>query len=218
MKENIIQIYNLDNGKSQIIKGENDIIFQITNEKNELELLKNGSLNNYDLSIIELGKCETELREKNNIDDEQVLIYLKQEITNSKTSEKNITYEVYEPINYTKLNLSICDNIPINIYVSLNLSEETNDIYEKIKELGYNMFNIDDPFYRDICTPYKSAFETDMLTDDRINYIYYNEDSECQENCEFTNYIANTGYINCTCNSQESTKVEKINLMKENFI
>ena len=212
-----MNLYNLDDGKSQIIMGENDIVFQITDGKKELELLKDGFINNHSLSIIELGKCEEELKIKYRLDDNLTLIYLKKETINTKTSEKNITFEVFEPKNNSKLNLSICEDIPINIYVSMNLSEETNDIYEGIKEMGYNVFNINDPFYQDTCTPYKSTNGTDVLLADRINYIYYNEDSQCQSGCEFIGYIANTHFINCTCNSKETSKIIKSKFDERKF-
>ena len=40
-----------------------------------------------------------------------------------------------------------------------------------MKESGYDMFNINDPFYQDICTPFDSEDGTDMPLSDRINYI-----------------------------------------------
>ena len=216
LKENIMDIYKLDNGKSQVITTDNKI-YQVTDEKNELELLKNGSLKNHHLSIIDLGECEKELRTRNNISDDETLVYLKQESISNKSSEKDIKYEVFKSSNNEKLNLSVCDEIPINIYVSLQLSEETNEIYQKIKDMGFNMFDIDDPFYKDRCTSYKTSNNTDMLLSDRINYIYYNDDSECQPGCEFTSYISNTQFLNCTCNAKESTNVIKNEITNENF-
>ena len=39
------------------------------------------------------------------------------------------------------------------------------------------MFDINDRFYQDICTPYKTEDNTDILLSDRIDYIYNNEDT-----------------------------------------
>ena len=36
-------------------------------------------------------------------------------------------------------------------------------MYERLKALGYDMFNINDKFYQDICTPYKTEDSTDIL-------------------------------------------------------
>ena len=65
-----------------------------------------------------------------------------------------MNYEILEPYNFTKLNLSICKELKINIYLPIILSDETKNIYENMKSLGYDMFNINDPFYQDLCTPY----------------------------------------------------------------
>ena len=82
------------------------------------------------------------------------MIFIKNEISLNKPSEKNVNFEVYESYNKKKLNLSICDETLINIYVPMELSQETKQLYENIKDSGYDMFNINDPFYQDICTPY----------------------------------------------------------------
>ena len=199
IKNNIISLYNRKNGKSQICIGNENIIFQITNSKNELELLNGDFVNNRNISILDLGKCETILKEKYNINEKDSLIFIKRENTNLKASEKNIQYLVYHPYNFSKLNLSYCDENTINLYVKTELSGETYEIYKDLKSLGYNMFDIMDPFYQDICTPYQYLNQTDIILSDRINYIYNNKDSQCQPNCQFSSYLSNSLYLNCTC-------------------
>ena len=199
IKENILSIYNPKDGESKIIKGEENIIFQITNSKNELALLQNNSLNNQSISILDLGQCEIILKKEYNIKEEDSLVFIKQENMNCTASEKNIQFDVFEPYNFTKLNLSICEGITINLYVKTELSEETHTIFNQMKSMGYDMLNINDPFYQDICTPYKSSNNTDILLSDRIDYIYNNKDSQCQPNCHFSNYLPNSLYLNCTC-------------------
>ena len=70
------------------------------------------------------------------------------------------------------------------------------------------MFDINDPFYQDICTPYNYQDNSDILLTDRIDYIYNNDDSQCQNNCEFSNYYLGSRYINCTCNVNKETNSE----------
>ena len=81
--------------------------------------------------------------------------------------------------------------------------------YEKMKELGYNMLDINDPFYQDICIPYESDDNTDILLSDRINYIYNNKDSQCQSNCDFSSYMSNSFYMNCSCTATEKGSTNK---------
>ena len=207
--DNLLPIYEPKVGKSQIIKGQENIIFQITNGKNELDLLNGEYLNNQNLSILDLGQCEIKLKEIYHIKEEDSLIYVKQENINCIASEKNIKYEVFEPYNFTKLNLSICNGDIINLYVKTDLSDETKKIYEELKLMGYNMLDINDPFYQDVCTPYKSSNNTDILLSDRINYIYDNNDAQCQSNCYFSSYLPNSLYLNCTCEIKEDKNNEE---------
>ena len=101
--DNIIKGYSPKNEKSKIIEVIEKVIFQLTTSKNELELLKNNSSDNYNLSIIDLGEYEKILRQRYNIADEDFMIYLKQMNLTNRESEKNVQLEVYEPYNKTKL-------------------------------------------------------------------------------------------------------------------
>ena len=82
----------------------------------------------------------------------------------------------------------------------MKLNNEMKEIYEQ----GYNIFDLNDPFYNDICIPFTSLSNTDMLLSDRINNIYFNDDSSCQKNCNLTNYLSNSQYINCSCDFDTS--------------
>ena len=84
-----------------------------------------------------------------------------------------------------------------------------------MKELGYDMFNINDPFYQDICISYDSSNGTDILLIDRINYIYNNDDTKCQSNCQFSFYSMETKYINCSCSTiEKNNKIDKFTAKK----
>ena len=203
LRNKVISKYSADNNKSLVFEGEDDVIYQITSVKNEMELLNDNNItDNYNISIIDLSNCEALLKEENNIEEKDSLIILKKEKLKSKTTEKDIEYECFEPYNKTKLNMSICSKLNFNLFIKYELSEETKQLSEQLKNLGYNMFDINDKFYQDVCTPYKSWLNTDLLLSDRIEYIYNNKDAQCQENCEFSNYILDTNYINCSCSTQ----------------
>ena len=208
---NIIQqnmnSFDSENGKSQVIEGGNGIVYQITNPKNEKELLQNKFSSNQNLTILDLGKCEDKLKKEFKINDNDSLIFLKKENTNVKPSEKNVEYEIYEPYNFTKLDLSICKEEKINLYVPLILSDETKNIYESMKSYGYDMYNINDPFYQDLCTKYTTLNNTDIPLSARKDYIYNNQDSQCQANCHFSGYIPNTSYINCICDIEQKEEI-----------
>jgi len=212
IKDNLIPLFDPENDFEIISEAVEDVVFQITTSKNQLKALYNTSLNNYNLSILDISKCETILKEKYNLNEDDNLIILKKEKKSNKASEKEIQLEIYEPYNKTKLNLSFCENTNINIYVKAQLSDETKYSYEKLKSLGYDMFNLNDPFYQDICTSYTSYGDTDIILSDRINYIYNNEDTQCQPNCKLTKYSEESEYLNCSCSINE-----EVNNMNEKF-
>ena len=93
----------------------------------------------------------------------------------------------------------------------MELNEENKKIYEQMKELGYDMFNINDPFYQDICISYDSSNGTDILLSDRINYIYHNDETQCQPNCKFLYYSVESKFVNCTCSTNENIVNENNN-------
>ena len=188
----ILKAYPSEPGYEMMILRPDNKIFQITNSMNDLNILNGKTDKVPELSIVDLGECEKILKNSSNIDNNDALIIIKNEIKTNKSSEKNVQIDVYNPYTKKKLNLSLCDEIPVNIYVPTELKAETKQMYEKIKNSGHDMFNINDPFYQDICVPFDSSKGTDILLSDRINYIYKNEDTKCQSNCHFTNYSIET--------------------------
>ena len=204
----ILTAYSPEPGNKLIIQRPDETIYQITNSKNELELLKDKSSNIHNISIINLGICESLLKKENNISENDSIIFIKSEIKTNKVSEKNVKYDAYNPYNKEKLNISLCEDIPINIYFPMELSKGTKQIFEQMKNSGYDMFDINDPFYQDICTPFDSSNGTDILLSDRINYIYYNDDTQCQSNCQYSQYSVESQYLTCSCSVIEDATFE----------
>ena len=204
--------YDIQKSEEIIFKGEDNFIFQITNTENELEVLKGKSNSSNKFSVIDLGECANYLRNHYKFNENTSFLIIKYEKITNISSERTLQYEVYEPYNKTKLNLSICNNITIDVYVPVILSEKMKNLYEELKEKGYDLFDIESSFYQDICTPYKSENGTDVPLSDRINYYYNNEETACQSNCKFSDYLMESQYLKCDCdisNSEINTKESK---------
>ena len=77
-------------------------------------------------------------------------------------------------------------------------------MYVELLAQGYDIFNINDRFYTDICTPFTSSHDTDMSLSDRIKYIYNSLDLNCQSGCKFAGIDKETRVLNCTCTASES--------------
>ena len=118
--------------------------FQITNSVNQLQA--------NDFSTIDLGQCETLLKDIYGIPHNLSLIFFKFENIGNPENERNIQYEIYHPITYEKLNLTLCEN-KIKLSVPIKLAKEQADFIQNIIDQGYDPFDLSDKFYREICTP-----------------------------------------------------------------
>ena len=151
-----------------------------------------------DLTVVDLGDCEEKLRKYHDIKGNASLIIYKFYKNSEKAIDKEMKFEVYDPYNYRKLNLSICQSI--KFHVPCQISQDPN-IYQNIIDQGYDPFDIGDKFYREICTQYNSENGTDVLLDAREEYYYspiVNETS-CQGNCHYSSYSLDSKYLICEC-------------------
>ena len=197
------------NGESGDLKVSNGIgySFHITTLENELNDLKDNTRRDY--SIIDLKDCAELLKSQNglNSDDDLVIVKYENDDMVSNGIDKSIQYEVYLPNSNTKLDLSVCADKNIIIYVPIELSEKTQKLYDNLKEQGYNLFDKNDKFYKEFCTPYNSLDGTDVILPDRLN-MYEQNKLDCQKNCEYSDYLPESKYLKCECKATNETKID----------
>ena len=187
-----------------IIECKEGFYFEMVTSEKERDSFNKENNNTNKLSQIDLGKCEDILKEHYHVNRNSSLIIIKFEKITNISLERTIQYEVYEPYNISRLDLSICNNMTINIYSSVTLSDGLLNLYDDLKNKGYDLFDINDAFYQDICTPYTSFNGTDVILSDRINYYYYNDELSCQSNCKFFNYSIESKSLICQCDMSNS--------------
>ena len=196
-------IKNVTENKTDYILDKDNVIYQITTTENQ-------KLNEYkNISSINLGNCEDILREKYKINETLPLIILKKDYKSPYTLIPIIDYEIYHPINKSKLNLEDCKDIKLNIPVSID--EEKIFIYEPKSE-----------FYTDNCFPYTTENGTDIIITDRKKEFKEKNLSLCENNCEYTGYDINTKKSSCECNVKNKMEsineiMNKSNLLFNNF-
>ena len=194
-RNDIVSTYCL-NGTRVIIQGPKGYAFQVSSSSNELKYQEESLF-----TSIDLGYCENILREYYHIDNDISLIYLK--FANLLNSEQSglFQYEIFHPLTFEKLNLSLCDNTTYDVYVPIILDEKQEEIYNQLIDQGYNPLDLHDKFYREICTPYTSENGTDVLLDDREEFVYSSlvNQSLCPDGCGFTEYYLDKKYIKCEC-------------------
>ena len=215
---NIIQNQNFSSFNEELTINGKNITYQITTS----EMQKNAN-HNSNVSVIDLGECEKII--KRNIsyeDDKTPLIILKIDIRKSNIKSTAVEYEVYNPYTYERINLSICSNISIAVYAPVNLTEQESFLYDDLNGQGYDLFDGNNSFYRDLCTPYTSENGTDVTLADRKDY-YYNEDIVlCENSCEYYGVNTSSEKAFCQCKIKEFVNVnnsQEFNpqLLLENF-
>ena len=195
---NFIKEENLTSDTNIIIEGDNTI-YQVISSK------KMSENENTNISIIDLDECETILLNEYNL---TYLLILKIDTKLNENSAIILNYEVYNPITNEKLNLSLCDGIKINTYSKYFPSEESLSKIKKLSESGYDLYNINDAFYQDICSSFTSENGTDILLSDRQADFYENV-SLCEDDCNYKGYDLNTKRVQCECPVKEEIKVEE---------
>ena len=198
-------IDNMKDEKKRIIQIQNVILHYSTIE----EQLNNKSDNE---SSIDLGECEKRLREQEGLNESEQFLMIKLDIKNSSTNATFVQYEIFNPHNYSRVSLEICRNISIKIEVPVILEESTISLISSLEDSGYDIFDIRDEFYNDICTIYTAQNGADMVFSLRKNLIYdsVKEMYLCQEGCEFESFDVNASKAECSCQIQETTTVTNI--------
>ena len=164
-----------------------------TMENINLQVSKYEDQDDKDISNIDLGKCEENLRKKYSISDDESLIIFKSDIKNEGAYSTFVQYEIYHPTTLEPLNLSVCLEDQISISVSVNLDNETKAFLDRGSESGHNLLDKSDSFYNDICV---------MSTTDR-QYLLENSGgnlSLCQVGCTIQSYNSTTQKAKCECN------------------
>ena len=205
--------------KSQILNGDyqnNKIIIYTKNVVFQISTLEEQKFSNFlNVSNVDLRECEKRLKKKEGLSENDNLIIFKIDIKNEDLSSTYVQYEIFNNYTLKQLNLSICNDIKIQINAPIYLNNNIEILYENLSELGYNLFDPNDSFYNDICSTYTSEYGTDVLLSDRRNSLYY-YNSLCQENCQFVFYNSTTKKSICECSVQEEETITDINEIEFN--
>ena len=177
----------LDGSFYNILEGEEDYFMEMNKIKYQITTSDNKKNNQNNVSSINLGKCEYILKQKYNINMSMPLIILKIDYPISGQLIPLIGYEVYHPINKSKLDLSYC-NSTVNLNIPVNISEDK--IYQH---------NPNSDYYVDECTTYTSDNGTDIPMYDRKKKFLDNNYSLCEMNCNFENYEQKSKQSICSC-------------------
>ena len=204
--------YTGNNTLNNTIIQTQNVIFQISTLEDQKKT------DNPDVSNIDLGLCEERLKSSLGIEDS--LIIIKVDTKSEDLTQTFVQYEIYDPRDLSPLNLSICQGVQININAPVVLDNATSNLYDQLKESGYNLFDENDTFYTDICTTYTTENGTDITLSDRKSIIYSNNGNKtlCQNGCELASYNSTTKKASCKCVPQLNVTEVSLNSVSNNFV
>jgi len=179
--DNILLNITKENSKGVVIK-ENDIVYQIVTTDNQI----NNKEDN--ISIIDLGDCETDLREHHHINKNDSLLIFKLDIYEEGLLAPRVEYEVYDSKTKKQLDLGICNDTKINILIPV--IKEEDDI---------NKYNSSSEYYNDICYTHTTDKGTDIILTDRKYEYNKNIKSLCESKCEYEEYDTDIKKAKCEC-------------------
>ena len=128
----ILYNFSQSNDEELIIEGEGGFSFYLSNLNNNLDFIDENSYKSNKFSKIHIGQqCENKLKQHYDIENIS-LILLEYEKISDISSERSIQYEIFESLNFTKLDLSLCTDSLIDIYFPLNLNEDIKNLYSEL--------------------------------------------------------------------------------------
>ena len=170
--------------KENIIVKYDNIIYSITTSNTE----NKEKDENYEASIIKLGKCENILKNEYNISKNESLIIFSIEMIEKENLYHSVEYEIYSLSQKKALDLKYCKDEKIEIISPFKIDK--NNLFK---------YNTSNKYYSDICYTYETEEGTDIPLEDRRKEFIDNNMSLCEENCELNSYNNKTEKVTCEC-------------------
>ena len=155
------------------------------------------SVSTLDMSSIDFGNCEYELRKKYNIDKNYSLLVVEVKYFPDNSKIPMIGYEVRHPTNYSILNLSYCNNSEVTLSISVSIDENSLFLYDPNSE-----------YYTDDCNSFTTENGTDIILKDRQKEFVDKNLSLCEKKCKYLGYSISSKQSSCSC--EIKNEMEKI--------
>ena len=159
----------------------------------------------HNLSLINFQDCENLLRSTGVINKTDTIKFsktdwssaLKTQQTNATSDMDSVSYSLYTGTG-KKLDMNLCASTTTSISMHLNGLDKLN--ISKITD--YNPYDLESPFYTDICMPIPinqtaATLDEKRKTFNSLGFI-------CSAGCQFKSINIETGYLNCKCNSSNT--------------
>ena len=164
---------------------------------------------------VDFKECYEKVMREYNIAEDLIIVIINKK---DKNSGQNY-YSFYHPIYGYKLNAEeICKNETIvvkeNLTSILSEASENFEMQTFLTDQGINIFNLDDPFYTDICYDFDNPGKRDIPLKDRIATVYPDV-SLCEEGCQMDGIDLETMTASCNCKFND---IANSNVIKDNAL
>ena len=160
-------------------------------------------------SKLNLLNCADKLKNYYDLPNNSSLIILKTDVYSNPFDTNSIGYAIYSNSG-ERLNLDICENEKINIQIPLTEeNEEIINLARNFAKNGIDIYDINDPFFHDICLRFTSEEGKDVPLNERIKY--YQNASVCQGDCTYKEMNYTSMEAICDCNIKNNFLVEILN-------
>ena len=179
----------LNENKIDLIIDDDDVDYKISSSYNQ----KNKEDNSKEI-IIDFSNCENILKENNIINGDQTLIIFEMDYFLDEFYIPIIEYEIFHPETKEKIDLSICKETIVNLYIPVEIEE--NDLYKH--------------------NPYNEYYKND---EEKRDYFNENYMSLCEKDCIYKEYNSETKKVFCECKVKNSfTQFSEIRNNKNNLL
>ena len=201
------------NKKKFTIFGNNVSFIFTTSEIEKKELF---NINNFS-SIILDEYSEKELNKIYSITDELPFPILKIEILNNDSNLIDLFYEFFDPTISKKLDLNLLSENFIEIVLPYIFKQYKMDLIIKTKNLGYNIFDLNDPFYNDICSVF-TFNNSDISLSERKALLDLSDETLCLPGCNYSNFEIKTLRPICLCKIGDKNNITNLTKIKNDEI
>ena len=182
--------YNISylcNGNDEIIEMEKVKVILTTtqNQKNNI---------NNNMTNIDLGECEIEIRQFYNLSNEEVIYIKMVEVIQEGMRIPKIEFDLYSKAyedNLMQFNLSSCRNTKISLSIPVNNKDDIDKL------------NCSSGYYNNFCYTATTESGTDITLKDRKNE--FPSKTVCQDDCDFVDFNYNSKNAKCLCKIKESS-------------
>ena len=168
------------------------------------------SQTNLKMPNIDFGECYEEVKKAYNITQDLIVVIADKKVKNNPST----FYLFFHPESGIRLDAGeICKNKSIIVQENLlNMLDEKSEHYElqtALTKQGINIFDINDPYYKDICFDFDNPKKRDMALKDRVKETFVNV-TLCDDGCINTGIDLKNNVASCDCKFNDVTNNDLI--------